>query len=167
MVDLNGQVLIVDGYNIIGAWEELKILREKYLGGARDQLIAILAAYVDCCWERIIVVFDGQDFAWETVDGVEVVFTARGESADTMIERLAAGLASRYRIEVATSDLAERRAASAFGAVIFSAQAFKEHLEAQREIILRFDCSPDKQRLVLNDFLKQSVQETLEKLRRS
>ncbi|MCJ7807090.1 MAG: NYN domain-containing protein, partial [Clostridia bacterium] len=92
MVALIAPILIVDGYNIIGAWDELKKLKETSMGSARDQLIATLSAYYPWCWKRIIIVFDGQRYAWEHVDGVEAVFTEDRESADTMIEKLAAGL---------------------------------------------------------------------------
>lgn len=160
-------ILIVDGYNIIGAWDDLKELKKTDLGSARDQLIATLAGYRSWCWERIIVVFDGRSFGWEEVDGVEVVFTGNRETADTLIERLAAGLASYTRVEVATSDFAEFRAASAVGAGVLSAKTLKERLAEKRDSYIRLNNSSKNQGLMLNDVLNKAVLETLERLRRS
>ena len=167
MVELMAQVLIVDGYNIIGAWDELKELKKTDMGSARDQLIATLAAYYPWHWERIIIVFDGQQFDWSSVDGVEVVFTKDKETADTMIEKLAAGLTSYFQVEVATSDYAELRAASALGARVLSAPVLKERLEEQRSSYRRllYDQS-DTRGIMLNDILSKSVLDILERLRR-
>lgn len=160
-------ILIVDGYNIIGAWEELKKLKESDMGSARAQLIAVLSAYAPWCWERIIIVFDGQDFAWEDVDGVEVVFTEGRETADTMIEKLAAGLSTCNRVEVATSDFAEYRAASNLGAIVLSAAALKERLEEEsRSYRCRLADGTGRRGLMLNDLLHKSVLDSLERLRR-
>lgn len=160
-------VLLVDGYNIIGSWEELKVMKETDMGSAREQLIATLAAYVSWCWERIIIVFDGQSYLWDNVDGVEVVYTGSPETADTMIERLAAGLAEGYRVEVATSDAAEYRAAAAVGARVYSAAALKEHLKEQQESYRRLTGTKTREGLMLNDLLNEAVLENLKKLRRS
>ncbi len=160
-------ILIVDGYNIIGAWDDLKDMKKNDMGSAREQLVSILAGYRSWCWERIIVVFDGQSFAWEDVDGIEIVFTGSRETADTMIERLAAGLATNYQVEVATSDFAENRAASALGAKVYSASALKECLAEKQKSYRRLTGSNKKDGMMLNDFLNKSVIDSLEKLRRS
>lgn len=163
---MNAPILIVDGYNIIGAWEDLKELRDVDLGSAREQLISILGAYCPWHWERIIIVFDGRRFNWEHINDVEVVFTDGKETADTLIERLAAGLVSCYRVEVATSDFAEFRAASAVGATVLSASSLKERLAEQRDSYNRLAGSPDKKGLTFNGFLHKSVLEAMERLRR-
>ncbi|OPL10033.1 MAG: hypothetical protein AVO34_12480 [Firmicutes bacterium ML8_F2] len=170
MVVLTGvkvPLLIVDGYNIIGAWDELKSLKKSDMGSARDQLVAVLAAFCPWTWKRIIVVFDGQEFAWDHVDGVEVVFTESRETADTMIERLAAGLTASYAVEVATSDFAEYRAASSVGAVVLSAAALRQRLNEQRERYRRHLGSTQKKGLMLNNILAGSVLDALERIRRS
>jgi uncharacterized protein len=161
-------ILIVDGYNIIGAWDELKQLKHNDFGSAREQLIASLSAYYPWCWERIIIVFDGRNYDWQHADGVEVVFTEERESADTMIEKLAAGLSLYYRVEVATSDFAELRAVSALGATVLSAQALRERLAFERESYReRLARKTKKGGLLLNEMLQESVLEGLEKMRRS
>ncbi len=163
---MNQPVLIVDGYNIIGAWDYLKELKRKDLGSARDQLIADLAGFLPWCWKRIIVVFDGQSFEWEDIEGVEVVFTGKKETADTMVERLAAGLISHAPVEVATSDIAENRAASAVGAMVISATALQEKLHERSGSYRRLTGKKKSEGIMLNDILNQSVLESLEKFRR-
>ncbi|MDW7739575.1 MAG: NYN domain-containing protein [Bacillota bacterium] len=164
---MSEQILIVDGYNIIGAWEDLKELKVLDMGSSRDQLISTLAYYTPWHWTRIIVVFDGQSFDWDYIGGVEIVFTDKRETADTMIERLAAGMVSSYHVEVATSDFAEYRAASAMGAVVLSAGALKEKLAEERRKYDRKSGSSRNKGLMLNDILNKSVIDSLERLRRS
>jgi len=167
VVVLIAPILIVDGYNIIGAWENLKALKETDMGSAREQLLATLSAYYPWCWGRIIIVFDGQHFGWEDVDGIEVVFTEGNESADTMIEKLAAGLVSYSQVDVATSDFAEYRAASALGAAVLSASALQDRLEEERSSYQRRLTDQSKRRgLMLNDILHKSVIDRLDRLRR-
>ena len=166
MDQLKPQILVVDGYNIIGAWDELKALKASDMGSARDQLISTLSTYHPWSWERIIIVFDGQSFDWSEMEGVEVVFTEGKETADTMIEKLAAGLSARYTVEVATSDYAEYRAASALGARTLSAPALRERLEEQRQIYSRRLAGESNSRgIMLNDILNKAVISNLEKLR--
>ncbi len=160
-------VLIIDGYNIIGAWEDLKAMMERDIGSARDQLISFMAGYRDWAWDRIIIVFDGQNYAWEEIDGVEVVFTGGRETADTLIERLSAGLSVNYGVEVATSDFAEYRAASNVGARVYSAASLKEKLMEKRESYRRLTGTKKKEGLMLNDVLNKSVLNSLDRLRRS
>ncbi len=165
---LKADILIVDGYNIIGSWDDLKALRDTDMGSARDQLISTLSAYVPWCWERIIIVFDGQSFNWDNLDGIEVVFTEGKETADTMIEKLAAGLSASSQVEVATSDFAEYRAASGFGAWCISAPTLKERLaECQDSYKRRLKEKKDVKGIMLNDILSQSVLENLQRLRGS
>jgi len=163
---LNLPVLIIDGYNIIGAWEDLQEMRDRDLGSAREQLISTMAGYLGWAWDRVIIVFDGRSYAWDEVDGVEVVFTGGGETADTMVERLSAGLSVSYNVEVATSDFAEFRAASNVGARVYSAASLKEQLVEKRQSYRRLTGSKKKKGLMLNDFLNEAALEGLNRLRR-
>ncbi len=167
MVILTALILIIDGYNIIGSWDELKKLKEADLDSSRAQLIATMSAYYPWCWERVIIVFDGKRFGWDHVDGIEVVFTESRETADTMIERLAAGLSSYYRVEVATSDFAEHRAASNLGASVLSAAALYERLAEERSGYQRRLAKKTGQKgIKFNDLIEKSVLDNLERLRR-
>lgn len=120
-------VLIVDGYNIIGAWPELKKLKETDLGQARDLLVEQMAEYQSYTGDRIIIVFDAyhvRGMARKQKDyKVEVIFTKENETADERIERLAGELNDvRTQVYVATSDYAEQRTIFAQGAFRKSAR---------------------------------------------
>ncbi|MCQ6281468.1 NYN domain-containing protein [Bacillus sp. EB600] len=120
-------ILIVDGYNIIGAWPELKALRDKDLAAARDLLIEKMAELQAYSGYRVIVVFDAY-----IVQGtekklkshkVEVIFTKENETADERIEKLAIQLSNRKtQIHVATSDYTEQWAIFGQGALRISAR---------------------------------------------
>ncbi len=106
--------LIVDGYNIIYAWPVLQKLKDTSLGHARSRLVDILTNYAALSGERVIVVFDAhlvknnQEHS-ETVDGVEIIYTQEGETADAVIEKLVGTLPDRATVFVATSDWDEQR----------------------------------------------------------
>jgi predicted RNA-binding protein with PIN domain len=106
-------IMLVDGYNIIGAWPELKSLRDRDLASARDRLIEKMAEYQAFSGFRVIVVFDAQ-FVQGTEKKyknhkVEVIYTKENETADQRIEKMARSLANRKtQIHVATSDYTEQ-----------------------------------------------------------
>lgn len=107
------EFLIVDGYNIIHAWPEFDRLRESGLEHARSKLVSILADYSPLSGQKILVVFDAHQVKnavgrTEVVDGVEVIYTQQGETADAVIERLAGTLSTEGTVYVATSDWAEQ-----------------------------------------------------------
>ncbi|HEY4551721.1 MAG TPA: NYN domain-containing protein [Bacillaceae bacterium] len=120
-------ILIVDGYNMIGAWPELADLKNKDLASARDRLIEVLADYQGYTGYRVIVVFDAYE-----VRGiekkyrnhkVEVIFTKAEETADERIEKLAVELNDiRTQVHVATSDYTEQWAIFGQGALRISAR---------------------------------------------
>jgi predicted RNA-binding protein with PIN domain len=106
-------VLLVDGYNVIGAWPDLRQLKQTDLSAARDLLIQKMAEYKAYSGYRVIIVFDAH-----LVKGiekkkqnhkVEVVFTRENETADERIEKLAKELKNvKTQIHVATSDYTEQ-----------------------------------------------------------
>lgn len=120
-------ILLVDGYNIIGSWPELKALRDHDLPAARDRLIERMAEYQAYSGFRVIVVFDAYD-----VQGiekkynnhrVEVIFTKENETADERIEKMAISLSNRKtQIHVATSDFTEQWQIFGQGALRISAR---------------------------------------------
>lgn len=116
------QILIVDGYNIIGAWPELNKLKEISLEEARDRLVDLLAEYQSYSGKRIIVVFDAYQVPgiggkyWQSA--LEVLFTKEKETADSMIERLVAEWSNRRtQVYVATSDFVEQSVTFGQGAL--------------------------------------------------
>ena len=115
-------VLLVDGYNVIGAWEELRQMKEERLGNARDRLIERMAEYKAYTGWRVIIVFDAHLMPGiekkKRRHDVEVLFTRENETADERIEKLVTELGGRrVQIHVATSDLTEQWVIFAHGAL--------------------------------------------------
>lgn len=120
-------ILLVDGYNIIGSWPELQKLKKSDLAEARDLLIEKMAEYQAYTGYRVIIVFDAH-----MVKGiekkqknyrVEVIFTRENETADERIEKLAISLNNiKTQIHVATSDFTEQWAIFGQGALRKSAR---------------------------------------------
>lgn len=128
------EVLIVDGYNMIGAWPELvKLKNNDFIEEARDQLLETLSNYQTFENLEVIVVFDAQFVPGISKEytkyNVKVVFTGQGETADTYIEGVVDELKNVLtEVTVATSDLAEQQLVFAKGANRMSA------LELHRDI---------------------------------
>ena len=120
-------ILVVDGYNMIGAWPELKRLKDSDLAKARDLLIEWLADYQAYAGSRVIIVFDaysvrGIQKKLQTYE-VEIIFTKEKETADECIEKLAKSLKNvKNQVYVATSDFAEQRTIFGQGALRKSAR---------------------------------------------
>src|SRR3954447_7588756 len=120
-------ILLVDGYNIIGAWPELRVLKDHDLPAARDRLVERMAEYQAYSGYRVIVVFDayyvqGTEKKYRN-HKVEVIFTKENETADERIEKMAIALNNRRtQIHVATSDFTEQWAIFGQGALRKSAR---------------------------------------------
>ena len=104
-----GDWLLVDGYNIIFAWEDLNRLAKESLDDAREALLNALSNYRGIKECHVTVVFDAYKVPGgmgneENRGGLEVVYTKEGETADMYIERVSYELARKYRVKVATSD---------------------------------------------------------------
>src|SRR5690625_5770190 len=106
-------ILVVDGYNIIGAWDELAYLKRKEISLARDRLLEMLMEYQAFSGDRVIIVFDalyvkGQESKM-AINNVEVIYTKENETADECIERLVTSLKNvKNQVYVATSDYLEQ-----------------------------------------------------------
>ena len=134
------EYLLVDGYNIIHAWEELAEMARVDFGAARQMLIEILSnyrAYKQC---ELILVFDaykvqGSPGSISQFGGIYVVYTKEAETADAYIEKVTLELGKRHRVRVATSDALEQIIILGHGALRVSARAFKLEVEqAEGEI---------------------------------
>ena len=128
--------MIVDGYNVVHAWASLKqLLSGASMEAARDKLIERLAVLGMVADAEVTVVFDAHRSAAkanseENVDGVRVIFTRKGYSADHVIERIAYEAAqSRDVITVATSDRFQRDMVRGMGGAVISA------LELERQVV--------------------------------
>ena len=135
--------LIVDGYNIIFAWDNLKKTASENLDAARSDLINILSNYQGYSGYEIVLVFDaykvkGNRRHSEKYININVVYTQENETADSYIEKLSHDLSKKHRVKVATSDNAEQMIIFGSGAMRISANELKINIEnAQKEIKLR------------------------------
>ena len=132
--------LLVDGYNIIFAWEELKELAQVNLDSARDRLIEILCNYQGYQGGTLIVVFDaykveGGKGSVEKHGGIYVIYTKEAESADQYIERTVNQIGRTYDVTVATSDNMVQMIIWGEGAMRISARGLKEEIEAVNQRI--------------------------------
>ena len=121
------EYLIVDGYNLIGAWPDLARLAETSLEEAREQLVSALADYQGYSGKNVIVVFDAHQVTGPGVKvreaRVDIRYTKEKETADELIERLVGQLKRRSRrIYVATSDMTEQHVTFGKGALRVSAR---------------------------------------------
>jgi uncharacterized protein len=138
--------VIVDGYNVIHAWVTLKRLLDVSLEAARDKLVERLAVYAMVIGAEVTVVFDAHHSAARTnseelVEGVRVVFTRKGHSADHVIERIAyAAGATGDVITVATSDRMQRDLVRGMGGAVIDARELERRVvDAEQEMGRRVD----------------------------
>jgi len=137
--------LIVDGYNVIHAWESLKrLVATASLEAARDELIERLSVLGMVTGEDVTVVFDAHHSkamsnSEQTVDGLRVIFTRRGHSADHSIERLAYVASERAEvITVATSDRFQRDLVRGMGGAVISSLELERRVnDAEQEMSRR------------------------------
>lgn len=129
------QYLLVDGHSIIFAWPELQLLHQRRTSLARDALIRQLRDFQDWTGIHVVVVFDGRGsrVSEEAEPGeIQVFYSRAGQTADTIIERLASKYAERFRLIVATGDYLEQETASACGAETVSPEGLRELLREAR-----------------------------------
>ena len=129
------EYVILDGYNVIFAWDELKDLASGELGYARDALTRIMCNYTAFRRCHSIIVFDAykqkDSLGSEEICGnTRVVYTKSGETADAYIERLTHEIASDNLVRVVTSDLTEQYIVLGNGALRVSAREFKNEVES-------------------------------------
>jgi len=135
------EYLLVDGYNIIFAWDDLNALAQENLDAARGRLVDLLCNYRGFRQCEVIVVFDayrvkGNPGEVERVHNISVVYTKEAETADMYIEKVTRELGKHNRVRVATSDALEQLIILGHGALRISADAFREEV-AQVEQAIR------------------------------
>jgi len=134
------EYLLIDGYNIIFAWDELKKAADDSLDLARTQLTERLCNYQAFTGIEVILVFDAYKVkknpgSVEKIHNINVVYTKEAETADTYIERVSAKLSKHHRVRVATSDGPEQLIIFGSGALRIPAAAFhKEVRDAENAI---------------------------------
>ena len=127
--------LIVDGHSVIFAWPELRKLHARRSSLARETLVKQLRDYQDWTGVHIVVVFDGKGKKVEATSDpadVQIFYSRSGQSADSIIERLASKYAKRYELMVGTSDSMEAETVHACGAESISPDGLRELLASAR-----------------------------------
>ena len=132
--------LLVDGYNIIFSWNELKELAATNLDAARTKLLDTMCNYQAMKKCELIVVFDAyrvQNHATECLDyhNIHIVYTKEAETADTYIERFAHEHGRKHYVRVATSDRLEQVIITGQGCHMVSAGEFEQEVKALEEMI--------------------------------
>ena len=127
------EYLLIDGYNIIFAWEDLRELALKDIMAARDKLIDLIVDFAGFRREHVILVFDAYKVRGGRgevirVGGIDVIYTKEAETADLYIEKAAHELSKKYKVTVATSDAVEQVIIYGAGAYRMSAQNLLEEL---------------------------------------
>ena len=166
------EFLLVDGYNMIHAWKELKELVEVSLESARQKLLDILSNYQGSQKMQIIVVFDGYLVKGNlgTVyqyHNISVVYTKEAETADHFIERTVHRLPRHYKVSVATSDSLEQMIILGQGAERITAQQLRSRiLSAEKNIRTKYIENRPPKNNILADNIDKEALEWIEALRR-
>lgn len=132
------EYLLVDGYNIIFSWPELKALADDNMDGARAKLMDMLSNYQGIRKCEIIVVFDAYRVAGRREESsdyhnIHLVFTSEAQTADHYIEKFAHQNQDKYKIIVATSDGLQQMIIRGAGAELLSSRELKEEIESANE----------------------------------
>ena len=128
------ECLLVDGYNVIHAWDELKVLAQDNLDGARFRLMDMMCNYQGYKNCELILVFDaykvkGNLGTSQKYHNIYVIYTKEAQTADMYIERATRQLASEYNVVVATSDALEQLIVTGGGARRMSSRELKLELD--------------------------------------
>lgn len=134
------EYLLVDGYNVIFSWDNLKKLSDSSIDGARNALINILCNYQGYKRCEVIVVFDaykvkGNHREIEKVNNITVVYTKEAETADMYIEKASLDLAKKHKVRVVTSDALEQVIILGNGALRVSSREFQGEVKSAEENI--------------------------------
>ena len=159
--DTSKKYLLVDGYNIIYAWEDLKELADVNIDGARGKLLDLLCNYQGIKKSELIVVFDayrvkGHDTEVLDYQNIHVVYTKEAETADQYIEKFAHEHGRKYDVTVATSDGLEQIIIRGQGCRLLSARELKKDMEeVQKQLRENYLDKQEKQRRYLLDDLSE------------
>ena len=164
------EYLLVDGYNIIFSWDELKNLAEQNMDSARTRLMDALCNYQGIKQCEIILVFDAYKVkgGLGTVDSyhnIHVVYTKEAETADQYIEKVTQRIAKEHRVTVATSDALEQLIILGQGAIRLSANDLKEEIRlAGEKMRIEYLDNVPSGRMFLKDRLPTDLLDNINKL---
>ena len=155
--------LLIDGYNVIFAWEELKELAEKNIDGARGALMDILCDYQAICQMEVILVFDAYRVAGHATEfcdyqNIHLVYTKEAETADYYIEHFAHENSRKYDITVVTSDGLEQVIIRGAGCGLISSREFEEEVKRRKDSFRKEyeeKAKKETDKIYLGDFLSK------------
>jgi predicted RNA-binding protein with PIN domain len=127
------KILLVDGHSMIFDWPDLTAMHARNTAAAREELIKRLTGLQDNTEWTVAVVFDGKGVKASsdgTPNGIAVFYSQSGQTADSIIERLAAKYAKDHEVTVATNDRLERTTAEAFGSNTISGMQLRAEMES-------------------------------------
>lgn len=135
--------VLVDGYNVIFAWDELKSLADTDLGAARERLMEILCNYSAYMKNNVVLVFDAYKVPGNTGErfdfhNIHVVYTKERELGDVYIEKLISEIGKNDRVRVVTSDNLIQLSAVRFGVLRMSAAEFEREVDSVHAKIGKF-----------------------------
>ena len=165
------EYLLIDGYNIIFAWDELKELAEKNIDSARSRLIDIMCNYQGFKKCHVILVFDaykvvGFPGEMQKYHNIHIVYTKEAETADQYIEKLAHKIGTQYHVTVATSDCLIQLIIMGQGCSRMSAAELKEEVEeVNRQIRMEYLEKQKKNKQYLFDGVEEEMKERIEEVR--
>lgn len=165
------EYLLVDGYNVIFAWEDLKELAKVNIEGARNKLMDVLCNYQGFKKCNLILVFDaykvqGQELGVQKYHNIYVVYTKEAETADQYIEKIVHEIGRKYHVTVATSDNVEQVVTLGQGGKLLSARELRTEVEeVQRQIREEYLNRPQKGKNYLFDYLDEEISGQMEEVR--
>ena len=128
---MRSRILIVDGHSALFSWPELALVHARNSASARERIVKILTGLQDSTDWTVAVVFDGKGLkaSSETVPGgIAVLYSKSGQTADSIIERLAAKYAQGYDVTIATNDRMERTTTEALGCMSISIDQLRKEI---------------------------------------
>ena len=127
--------ILIDGYSLLHAWEQLAPGKPRYSAAAREELINRLTQYRDASGTALTIIFDGastreNSSPFPSTSDMEIIYSRPGQSADQVIERVAHRLANYGEVLVVTDDFAERDTVVSAGAMFSSCLGFIQTVES-------------------------------------
>lgn len=166
------EYLLVDGYNIIFAWEELRELAKVRIESARDKLMDILCDYQGYKKITVILVFDaykvkGNPGSVIKYHNIHVIYTKEAETADQYIEKAVHAIGRQHKVTVATSDGLEQIIIMGQGAQRISSLGLKEEIDAmKKEIRKEYLNKPVNGKNYLRDYMSEEITDLAKRKKR-
>ncbi|MGF0032326.1 NYN domain-containing protein [Bariatricus sp. SGI.154] len=165
------EYLLVDGYNVIFAWDDLKELAQDNIEAARNKLMDILSNYQGFKKCIVILVFDaykvdGYALEIQKYHNIHVVYTKEAETADQYIEKVVHHIGKKYHVTVVTSDGVEQVVTLGQGGTLISSREFREEYEiVRRQIREEYESRRETGKNYLFDHMDEKLAEEMEDVR--